>query len=109
MIIVDAHQDLAWNIATFGRDYSLSAMETRRKEKNGIAPENNGDTLIGYPELQQGNVAIIFSTLFAAPARRKLGNWDIQCYSDHHQANNYINTSSIFKSNWLKITHKNSN
>lgn len=98
MIIVDAHQDLAWNIATFGRDYSLSAMETRRKEKNGIAPENNGDTLIGYPELQQGNIAIVFSTLFAAPARRKLGNWDIQCYSDHHQAKQlYKHQLDIYK------------
>jgi membrane dipeptidase len=86
MIIVDAHQDLAWNIATFGRDYSLSVKETRNKEKGSNAPKYNGDTLIGYPEYQSGEVAIVFSTLFAAPKKRKLGDWDIQCYSNIQQA-----------------------
>ena len=32
MIIVDAHQDIAWNMLTFGRDYTRSAEETRRCE-----------------------------------------------------------------------------
>jgi hypothetical protein len=32
MMIVDAHQDLAWNMLTFGRDYTRSAAETRRLE-----------------------------------------------------------------------------
>lgn len=98
MIIVDAHQDLAWNIATFGRNYSLSVNETRRIEKNGIAPEHNGDTLIGYPELQQGAIAIVFSTLFAAPIRRKLGDWGNQYYSNTNQAKQlYKNQLDIYK------------
>lgn len=86
MIVVDAHQDLAWNIATFGRDYSRSVYETRQKENGSVAPQYNGDTLIGYPEYQQGNVAIVFSTLFAAPIRRKQGAWDTECYSDAKHA-----------------------
>lgn len=98
MIIVDAHQDLAWNIATFARDYSLSVSETREKEKNSNAPKYNGDTLIGYPEYQKGNIAIVFSTLFAAPTRRKLGDWDIQCYADPRQAKiMYKNQIDIYK------------
>jgi membrane dipeptidase len=97
MIIVDAHQDLAWNIATFGRDYSLSVNETRSKEKGGSAPIHNGDTLIGYPEYLKGNIAIIFSTLFAAPEKRKLGEWDNQCYSDDRQAQQiYRNQIDIY-------------
>lgn len=86
MIIVDGHQDLAWNIATFNRDYSRSVWETREKEIGCDAPKYNGDTLLGYPEYQQGNIAIIFSTLFAAPIRKKLGNWDTQCYTDTQHA-----------------------
>ena len=68
---VDAHQDLAWNILTFGRDYTLSAAETRQREAGGLAPQVNGDTLLGYPDYMRGNVALVFATLFAAPVRAK--------------------------------------
>ncbi len=86
MIIVDSHQDLAWNVVSFGRDYTLSAEETRQRERGKDAPNYNGDTLLGWPDFQQGKVAIIFSTLFAAPARRKLGEWDVECYADDTEA-----------------------
>ena len=85
-LIVDAHQDLAWNILTFGRDYTLSADETRRREANGFIPKVNGDTLLGYPDYLQGRVALIFATLFAAPLRGKSGEWDRQSYADSNQA-----------------------
>ncbi len=86
MLIVDAHQDLAWNMLTFDRDYVLSAAETRRSERGSLAPEVNGDTLLGWADYQRGRVAIIFSTLFAAPLRAKLGSWDTQSYVDERQA-----------------------
>jgi membrane dipeptidase len=71
---------------TFGRDYTRSAEETRRLEQNGIAPLENGDTLLGWPDYQRGRVAVVFATLFAAPARRKLGDWDRQAYVTVEQA-----------------------
>ena len=86
MLIVDAHQDLAWNVLTFDRDYTLSAAETRRRERGGDAPIHNGDTLLGWPDYQRGRVAVVFSTLFAAPARRKLGSWDVQYYLERSEA-----------------------
>ena len=70
MLIADAHQDLAWNMLTFGRDYTQAAEETQRREKGGLAPLHNGDTLLGWPDYQRGQVAVIFATLFSAPARR---------------------------------------
>ena len=85
-LLIDAHQDLAWNMLTFGRDYTLSATETRQREQGTIAPEVNGDTLLGWPDYQRGKVAIIFSTLFAAPIRCKLGEWDQQCYASDEEA-----------------------
>ena len=87
MLIVDAHEDLAWNMLTFGRDYTLSAAETRLREQGGLAPKNNGDTLLGWPEYQRGQVGIVFSTMFVAPARRQLGDWDTQVYRNYDEAN----------------------
>src|SRR5512137_1978402 len=86
MIIVDAHEDIAWNCLTFGRNYLDSAAEIRSRERGGDAPTYNGDTLLGWAEYQRGDVAVIFSSLFAAPLRRKEGVWDTQCYADNRQA-----------------------
>ena len=86
MIIVDAHQDLAWNILSFGRDYTKSAADIRAGERETQIPTINDDTLLGWPDYQKGQVAIIFSTLFAAPIRAKLGDWDNQYYSDEDEA-----------------------
>jgi membrane dipeptidase len=86
MIIVDAHQDLAWNMLTFERDYTRSATETRRVEQNRPAPQLNGDTLLGWPDYQRGQVAVVFATLFCAPERHKLGEWDTQVYRTPVQA-----------------------
>lgn len=86
MIIVDAHQDLAWNILTFGRDYTKAAVELRASERRTQIPVHNDDTLLGWPDYQKGQVAIIFATLFAAPTRAKLGEWDTQHYADAEEA-----------------------
>ena len=86
MLLVDAHQDLAWNILTFGRDYTLSAADTRQHEQGALVPVQNGDTLLGWPEYQKGQVALIFATLFATPVRLSFGDWDTQTYADPDQA-----------------------
>ena len=86
MLIVDAHQDLAYNILTFGREYSLSALTTREREQGSETPLRNGDTLLGWPEYRRGRVGVIFATLFASPARRALGDWDTQAYRTAEQA-----------------------
>ncbi|HZD55760.1 MAG TPA: membrane dipeptidase [Anaerolineales bacterium] len=86
MLLVDAHEDLAWNVLTFERDYTLAAAETRRREQGSEATLHNGDTLLGWPDYQRGEVASIFATLFAAPARRRLGEWDTQFYTNPESA-----------------------
>jgi membrane dipeptidase len=79
-LIVDAHEDLAWNIQTYGRDYARPAEETRRLEAGGVAPQANGDTLLGYPDYVRGRVALVFATLFAAPIRARHDETDILVY-----------------------------
>lgn len=86
MLIVDGHQDLAWNMLALGRDYTLAAAETRQHEQGSLAVQVNGDTLLGWSDYQRGQVAIIFSTLFTAPANAKLGDWDKLTYETPDQA-----------------------
>lgn len=81
-IIVDSHEDLAWNILSFGRDYTRSAHETRALEIGQPVVESNGDTLLGWPDYQRGRVAVVFATLFASPARHLVGNWERIYYPD---------------------------
>ncbi len=86
MLLVDAHEDLAWNILTFQRDYSRSAAEIRQSEAGTLIWQWNGDTLLGWQDYQRGQVMLVFATLFAAPLRKKLGDWDTQCYRDSRHA-----------------------
>lgn len=87
-LIVDAHEDLAYNMLNFGRDYTRGALETRRLESGhgASATGQNGETLLGWPDYQRGRVAVIFSTLFVTPHRQKTGEWDKQSYTDFEQA-----------------------
>jgi len=87
-LIVDAHEDIAYNILNFGRDYTRAAVETRRleNESGSAAPEHNGETLLGWPDYQRGRVAVVFSTLFVTPIGRRTGEWDKQAYADFEEA-----------------------
>ncbi len=93
-LIVDAHEDIAYNILNFGRDYTRAAAETRRleKESGSSVPQHNGETLLGWPDYQRGRVAVIFSTLFVTPLRRKSGDWEKTVYADFEQAHRMYRT-----------------
>ncbi len=88
MIIVDAHEDLAWNILSFGRDYTRSVTDTRRAETGSLTIGVTDDTLLGYPEYQRGQVAIVFATLFASPERFVPTEWDKISYVNPIEAAN---------------------
>ena len=86
MIVVDGHEDLAWNKITFGRDYTRSVSETRAIESAAWDDLPNGQTLLGWQEWVKGRVTLIFATLFAKPIRYKKGVWDHVCYENIYQA-----------------------
>lgn len=90
-MLIDAHQDLAYNMLEFGRDYRRSVEETRSLEKGSLTVERNGKTLLGWEELQRGQVGIIVGTLFISP-HASAYCWETQQYADtdtarqlHHQ------------------------
>ena len=84
---IDAHEDIACNVLEFARDLTLSALETRKREVGTAFPALNGDALLGVPEYRQGKLALIFSTLFAAPAEYRKADWETQVFSTPDEAN----------------------
>ena len=85
-MIIDSHEDIAWNIVNLKRDYTQSAKSIRESEKNTPIPAFNGNTLLGWPEYQAANVGIIFATLFCDPCRLDQGKYPIRVYETPQQA-----------------------
>lgn len=72
MLIVDGHEDLAFNALTDGRDYLTSAYATRAAEAGGILP--NGVCMLGLPEWLAANVAVVIATIQTIPrAHARIG------------------------------------
>jgi membrane dipeptidase len=70
MLIIDAHEDVAWNALALGRDVRRSARENRRLEDGTDIPQRYGLCMVGLPEWLSGGVATVFGTIFVSPARR---------------------------------------
>lgn len=68
MLIVDGHEDLAYNALADGRNYLRSAWETRAAEAGALAPGPNGTCMLGLPEWLEAGVAVIIATITAIPA-----------------------------------------
>jgi membrane dipeptidase len=49
-------------------------------------PDRNGQCLLGWPDYQEGQVAVVFSTLFLSPRRYQSGEWETQVYRDASEA-----------------------
>lgn len=87
MIVVDAHEDIAYNALAFGRDYRRSPLAIRQEEQaQSPAPGPNGTATIGLPDALLGRVALIFATLFVAPRTRQTAPWDTMAYSEPEEA-----------------------
>jgi membrane dipeptidase len=84
-IIVDAHEDIAWNTLCFGRDYLSSVYDIRHREENGPVEAVAGVALLGLPEWLRGGIAVIGATLFTPPERRRTSVLE-QHYSDADEA-----------------------
>ncbi len=67
MIVVDAHEDIAYNVLCYGRDYRRAVRETRQLEAGTAAVQQRGNATLGLPDALAGRVGVIFGTLFVAP------------------------------------------
>lgn len=73
MIVVDAHQDIAYNLLCHGRDYRRSALQTRQFEAQLEPDPERGTATLGLPDALLGRVALVFATLFVAPPKGSEG------------------------------------
>lgn len=86
MIVVDAHEDIAYNVFKYGRDYRHSALITRERE--AAAGLTYPGATLGLPESLVGRVAIVFATLFAPPVSNGLPDTEgfVEEYSTPQEA-----------------------
>ena len=86
--LIDAHEDLAYSALTFGRDYRWSAHEIRAAEAlgDGTAEQHNGQAVLGWPDYQRGQVAVVVATLFSEPMGKGGGEWETQVYRNPAEA-----------------------
>lgn len=86
-LIIDGHEDIAFNVLGAGRDYTRSVAETRlRDATNRVFPAGMGTATLGWPEWIAGRVGIIFATIFAEPARSAFGGPPINRYASADEA-----------------------
>lgn len=85
-IIIDGHQDIAWNALEFGRDPMKSAFQVREEEAGTAIPKVIGERLTGFPEYRKGRIGIIFATIFVMPREHSYNGWSKVTYSNSTQA-----------------------
>jgi len=61
--IVDGHEDIAFNVLSLKRDFLQDISKLRNKKTS----EDEGTPTICLPELEKGNVRIVFATIWVAP------------------------------------------
>ena len=66
-IVVDGHEDIAWNYYNNGRDFLQSALAARAQERGSDVAHYYGARMTGLPESLLGRVALIVGTIFVAP------------------------------------------
>lgn len=67
--IIDGHIDLAFESLSEKRDYTHSVSEIRHSEPDNL----DNQATVGWPELQKGQIGIIFSTIFLLPPDQQTG------------------------------------
>jgi membrane dipeptidase len=80
-MIIDAHQDIAYNILAHRRDYTRPVAETRALE----GPREYDVATLGLPDALAGGVGVVFGTLYVAPADSGLAQKG-RCYGTADEA-----------------------
>lgn len=85
-ILVDAHQDIAWNYFNNRRAFTRSAWDHRRREQDPVFLRRYGYSMAGLPETLLGRVAVICATIFVSPAWAKMYPDETVTYETPHEA-----------------------
>ena len=82
-VIVDSHEDIAFNSLALGRDFLASALETRKRESS---PSPLGIATIGFPEMEQANLRVVLASIWAAKCHNQTGLTIKPCYETPEEA-----------------------
>jgi len=85
-IIIDGHQDIAWNHFNHGRDFTRSAWATRRRETGSAVAQVYGPCMVGLPDAILGRIAVMCATVFVPPASSKMVPTDRLVYATPDEA-----------------------
>lgn len=85
-LIIDAHEDLAHTSLTYDRNYLYSAHETRRREAGTLTAQRNGQTVLGWPDYQRGQVGVVFGTIFMTAEKYRVGDFGQFYYNSIEEA-----------------------
>ena len=73
-------------MVNFGRDYSWAVADIRAKERATDIPGRIGEAMLGWPDWLDGQVGVIFATLYATAASCHACQWDVPTYSTSAEA-----------------------
>jgi membrane dipeptidase len=79
-LIIDGHEDIAFNSLYLHRDFLLAAHDKRQDRVD----DKNGNPTVGLPDLIKGNVRIVFATIWVPPCLPEVD--EKPCYSTAEEA-----------------------
>ena len=85
-LIIDAHQDIAWNYFNNGRDFRRSAHEHRHRETDPVRLKRYGTCMVGLQEEIEAHVAVTCGTIFVSPSWSKMYPDEIILYDTPDEA-----------------------
>jgi membrane dipeptidase len=80
-MIIDSHEDLAYNAQSHRRDLLKSALERRNLERKD---SERGGATTSFPDLIRGNIKIVFGTIWVNPCGSPFDSKP--CYSNAEEA-----------------------
>ena len=80
-IIVDAHEDIAFNAVTLGQDFLLSAFA-----KRASGSSQWGVPTVGLPEVKEANIRVVFASIWAAACHNPTNLLVHPCYETAEEA-----------------------
>jgi len=81
-VIVDAHEDIAFNAVVLGQDFLVSALAKRLH----ASPSVWGVPTVGLPELKAANVRVVFASIWAAACHNPTNLSVKPCYETPEEA-----------------------
>ena len=101
--IVDAHEDIAFNSASSHRDFLKDIQSIRQSEPS--SKDSGLTATISLPELQKGNVRLVFATLWVAPCGSEMVSSEEPCYSTPDEAYAQATSQLKYYLNLEKLGH----